>query len=105
MPSLKTCYIPYHGKEHEHREFQVLTNPHGTHLEWVAAAEGQLPNGALQGGQESDGEKLYIGRAQHEVAIVVGKVHPRHGVAYLPYVGKEVKVPTYDVLVVRELAH
>ena len=83
----------------------MLTNPNGAQLEWVPASDGKLPNGAIQGGQESDGEKLYIGRASHDVAVVIGKVHPRHGVIYLPYSGKEVKVNNYDVLVVKELSH
>lgn len=35
-------------------------------------ADGQVPSNALQGGLNEDGEKLYIGRAQHEGSLVVG---------------------------------
>ena len=39
---------------------------------WVAAANGEIPPNAVVGG--SDGEDMYIGRAQHEGGIIPGKV-------------------------------
>lgn len=43
-------------------------------FQWVPAYGGQVPPNAVCGGQTSDGERLYIGRAYHEGSSTVGKV-------------------------------
>ena len=43
-------------------------------LTWVEASEGQVPNGALQGGISKEKEPLYIGRATVDGAISIGMV-------------------------------
>ena len=53
--------------------FQVLT---GGGVHWVQSVDGQLPPGAVPGGNSEDGETLYIGRAQHEGTKTIGKVQP-----------------------------
>ncbi|CAG2173166.1 unnamed protein product, partial [Oppiella nova] len=79
VPSHGICYVSYYYKEHQHQHYQVLTNPHGANLIWVEASGGQVATGALLGGKQADGEKLYIGRAMHDGCMVVGKINPSHG--------------------------
>jgi len=57
---------------------------------------GTLPQGAIQGGM--DGEPLYIGRAQHEGAVIPGKVVPSHACCYVPWGGAENPKSEYEVL-------
>lgn len=75
-----------------------MTNPNASELVWIHACDGALPSGALEGGKQSNGETLYIGRAVHERSLIVGKVHPSHGVLYIPFAGKELAVNQYEVL-------
>ncbi|XP_054155092.1 uncharacterized protein LOC128953615 [Oppia nitens] len=105
VPSHGCCYVAFAGQEHSHRDYQVLTNPHGASLVWVPAANGEVPLGAIQGGQQSDGERLYIGRAYHEGSMVIGKVHPNHRTLYVSFGGNEVAIHHYECLVCREINH
>lgn len=63
---------------------------------WVAASNGEVPPGAISGGQ--DGEELYVARARHENALIPGKLVPSHGVAYVPWSGGEHPHESYEVL-------
>uniref|UniRef100_A0A182MW60 Farnesoic acid O-methyl transferase domain-containing protein n=1 Tax=Anopheles culicifacies TaxID=139723 RepID=A0A182MW60_9DIPT len=63
---------------------------------WVAAANGEIPPNAVVGG--SDGEDMYIGRAQHEGGIIPGKVVASHGVCYIAWGGVENPKAEYEVL-------
>lgn len=40
----------------------------------MKAADGVIPDGALPAGQSEDGEKLFVGRAEHEGTLTLGKV-------------------------------
>lgn len=66
---------------------------------WVDADGGQVPPGAVQGGQDCNGEPMFVIRAQHEGAIIPGKLVPSHGCAYVPWGGVENGKPQYQVLV------
>ncbi|XP_045492266.1 C3 and PZP-like alpha-2-macroglobulin domain-containing protein 8 isoform X2 [Colias croceus] len=66
---------------------------------WVDANSGQVPPGAVVGGQDCSGEPLYVARAQHEGAMLPGKVVSSHGCAYVPWGGQEHGKPQYQVLV------
>lgn len=44
---------------------------------WLPASEGQVPPGAVIGGHEVGGEKLYVARARHAGALIPGKVSQR----------------------------
>lgn len=65
---------------------------------WAACAPGEIAPGALQGGVTETGERLYIGRAEHEGSLTIGKVQLSHKVCYIPYGGKEVACQQYEVL-------
>lgn len=64
---------------------------------WVDASGGQVPPGAVQGGQDVSGEPLFVIRASHEGAMLPGKLVPSHGCAYIPWGGKEHAKPQYQV--------
>lgn len=62
---------------------------------WCEASGGEIPPGGVIGG--NDDEDLYIGRANHEGALIPGKIKPSHGVCYIAWGGKEHSKDTYEV--------
>ncbi|XP_049534383.1 C3 and PZP-like alpha-2-macroglobulin domain-containing protein 8 isoform X1 [Anopheles darlingi] len=68
----------------------------GTVACWIPVSNGEIPPNAVVGG--SDGEDLYIGRAQHEGALIPGKVVRSHGVCYVAWGGVENPKAEYEVL-------
>jgi len=63
---------------------------------WVPSQGGQVPPGAVQGGQ--DGEAQYVARARHEGDLIPAKLVPSHNVAYVAYGGGEHPHSQYEVL-------
>ncbi|XP_044262834.1 uncharacterized protein LOC123010199 [Tribolium madens] len=98
IPGKNAAYVAHNGEEHLVENFQVLCKQY---FEWVQSHAGHLPPGAVQGGHTSEGEPLYIGRAYHEGSQTIGKIHPSHGVCYIPYGGEEIACPEYETLVLR----
>ncbi|XP_014366080.2 uncharacterized protein LOC106716925 isoform X1 [Papilio machaon] len=66
---------------------------------WMDASSGQVVPGAVVGGQDCSGEPLYVARAQHEGAMLPGKLVTSHGCAYVPWGGQEHGKGQYQVLV------
>lgn len=64
---------------------------------WCEAVGGVLPSGALEGGNDIDGV-LFVGRANHEGALIPGKVNPQHGVCYVAWGGEEHGKSDYEVI-------
>ncbi|KAK0086383.1 hypothetical protein PV326_005574, partial [Microctonus aethiopoides] len=64
---------------------------------WCDATGGNLPSGAVAGGEDID-EPLYIGRANHGGALIPGKVKLSHGVCYVPWGGEEHGKAEYQIL-------
>ena len=62
---------------------------HSSNLILSYSGNGEVPFGAIQGGQTSSGEPLYIGRIWHKGEPCVGKIHPSHQTLYISYGGKE----------------
>lgn len=90
------AYIPWGGKEHICREFEVYVGP----LKWVRVNGKTIPAGALQAGEEADGKKLYIARAKFPNGLFLGKAgtHLRKGGSF-SYQDKEWDIDDYEVLV------
>ena len=101
VPSHGCCYVSHGGHEHKYYHYQVLTNPRNANLTWYSSFAGQIPAGALLGGEQMDGTPLFIGRAYHHGSLVIGKVHPRHNTLYVPFGGEEVSIHSYEILVVQ----
>lgn len=70
--------------------------PTGGNL-WVDATSGQVPPGAVAVGQDCSGEPLYVARAQHQGAMLPGKLASSHGCAYVPWGGQEHGKNEYQV--------
>ncbi|PSN42633.1 hypothetical protein C0J52_08684 [Blattella germanica] len=96
VPSKGGAFVAYGGTEHGKSQYEALCD--GI-LSWQTASGGQVPFGALPVGQTANGEPLYVGRVLHDGSLQMGKVHPSHGVCYVPYAGQELTFQTYDVLV------
>ncbi|GAB0100092.1 Protein kinase domain-containing protein [Sergentomyia squamirostris] len=65
---------------------------------WLQASEGQVPPGAVIGGHEIGGEKIYVARARHGGALIPGKLVPSHRCCYVSWGGREHSVKYYEVL-------
>lgn len=90
------CYVSYGGQEHESGEFECYTG----NVKWVKVQGHNIPDNAIEGGYESDGRKLYIGRAMYQDMLITGKVgrHLSRGIC-IPYGGKEIELDEYEILV------
>ncbi len=65
-------------------------------LSWVSASNGQMPNGAVLGGQEP-GRSLYVCRASYQGGVHPGKIVGSN--CNIGYGGQEILLPNYEVLV------
>jgi hypothetical protein len=87
------CDIPYGGQEVTATYFQVLTPL------WVAAHDGYIPPGAVQGGQEADGTPLYICRDRfNSNDLHPGKIRAGFPGCKIGYGGNEYDRLDYEVL-------
>ncbi len=66
---------------------------------WVSASFGQIPPGAIVGGRESTGQKLYICRATYNGGVHPGKIRVEFRGCNIGYGGREVTVNQYQVLI------
>ncbi|XP_055684908.1 natterin-3-like [Lutzomyia longipalpis] len=81
-------------------QIHTVPSSHGSSSNtlWLPASEGQVPPGAVIGGHEVGGEKLYIARARHSGALIPGKLVPSHRCCYVAWGGREHAVKHYEVL-------
>ena len=100
-PGYKMVYVPWGGGEHAKKNnYEVLTLT-GANLVWKQAADGHVPKNAVQGGETSSGQPLFVIKAKVEGSDAVGKVNPKNKFGHVPYGGKEHIVKNYEVLVQR----
>ncbi|CAH8430831.1 unnamed protein product [Schistosoma turkestanicum] len=95
-------YISHGGSEVELDSFEVLCNtslkPTEHLYNWVSSTGGHVPDKALQAGETSSSEPLYIARRLVNNEMCIGKLHPSHGCAYFPWGGEEHSHTSYEVL-------
>lgn len=96
QPSHGVCYISWGGGEHPHSDYEVLCAGGGY---WVPVESGNIPPNAMPAGETETGEPLYIGRANHNGTVTVGKVQPSHGCCYIPYSGQELAFTDFELFV------
>ncbi len=94
-PGFGGANIPYEGEEVAAKCYDVWTGPAG---HWKAASNGDIPEGAVIGGQDAQGNTLYIARVNYKGGLQLGMVSPGLGAAVIPYGGKEVSIAQYEVL-------
>lgn len=69
-------------------------------VSWVLTNGKNIPNGAIVGGRDTNGDDLWIARAYCQGGVHPGKAfHNSRKGAVTSYGGKEVEVDTYEVLV------
>ncbi|XP_049849278.1 uncharacterized protein LOC126318327 [Schistocerca gregaria] len=100
VPNHHCAYVAWGGKEHKKIEYEILCKRSCTVI-WEQAKDGAVPPGAIPVGFTSDDEKLYVGRVFHDGTQTPGKVHPSHGVCYIPYGGSEIGFSSYEVLILQ----
>ena len=88
------CNIGWGGKEVKVNPYTVLTEQR-----WVPASGGNVPDGALPGGKEANGERLYLCRASYNGGVHPGKVRAAFGGCNIGWGGGEHVVSSYEVLV------
>lgn len=98
VPNHGAAYVSFDGQEHQVMHYEVLC---GGEAMWQVASDGQVPTNAFPVGTTRDGERLYVGRVFHDGTITPGKVHPSHGVCYIPYDGLEIQFKEYEVLIMK----
>jgi hypothetical protein len=77
----------------------LLAAPARAELAWVPARDGFVPQNAVVGGNESNGERLYVCRAAHNGGFHPGKVRAAFKGCYFGAGGAEHAAPSYEVLV------
>jgi len=65
---------------------------------WVPSSGGNVPPRAFVGGNDSNGEPLYVVRCNFQGLLIPGKLVPSHRSAYVPWGGSEHAVAQYEVL-------
>ncbi|XP_073972580.1 natterin-3-like isoform X2 [Rhodnius prolixus] len=95
-PAHGCAFISYGGNEISKQDYEVLCS---NHVAWKFCQGGSVPPEAIRIGNTSDGEHLFMGRTMVEGTLTPGKVHPSHGCLYVPFDGRELSFPTYEVLV------
>jgi hypothetical protein len=92
------CNVPWGGGEHMVPNYKVLSGNRSKYS-WVAANSGNIPNRAVRGGQEANGENLFVCRARFQGGLHPGKIRPAFGGCNVPWGGGEHAVRSYEVLV------
>jgi len=67
--------------------------------EWRPISGGYVPTDAVEGGNDVNGEPIYVGRAHESGDLIPGKIVPSHGVCYVAYSGRENAHSNYEYLV------
>lgn len=62
----------------------------------MADKDGQVPRGAVVGGQNLFGD-VFVARTEHAGKLIIGKVIPKFRTCYIAYNGEEVRRREYEV--------
>jgi hypothetical protein len=90
------CRIPYEGKEYSFTNYEVLA---AGNYNWIAVYSGDIPFDAMPAGREQQGNILYICRGEINSEWHPGKIRHASSGCSVPYAGKELTAPWYEVLV------
>lgn len=93
-PSHGCLYIPYGEEEIKLTEYEVLVQPD----KWIDATAHSIPEGALEGGRDADGDVIFVGRVYKDGDMMPAKVIPNKGGAYVCWGSEEHKVEEFQVL-------
>ncbi|PXF43407.1 hypothetical protein BWQ96_06853 [Gracilariopsis chorda] len=96
-----TSYIPWNGKENNVSPCELLVCDKPDELLWIPASNGEVPNGAIDGGHRQDGLPFYVGHAKHESEMLPGRVFPLDKCIYVGTGWKVYRKSEYEVLVAK----
>ncbi|CAL8106691.1 unnamed protein product [Calicophoron daubneyi] len=82
--NLHSGYVSHGGREIQLDNFEVLCIPKDRY-QWEKSRDGQPPSGAIEAGNTSGGEKLYVAQGKINGQKCIGKLHPSHKCAYFPW--------------------
>lgn len=85
------AYIPYGGKEHHIKDYEVLAYPEI--YKWQPAANGIVPENAVK--ISSD---LYVGRVYYSGSMIPCKISISRKLAFFGYMEEEHTAKDYEVL-------
>lgn len=88
--------VTLNGVECEKHSFEILI---GSCSKWAAANNGYVPSNAFAAGFTKQGEVLYIGRANYDGGLIVGRIHKSHRCIYVGANGREYSFADYEVLI------
>jgi hypothetical protein len=69
--------------------------------DWASASRGVIPAAAIALGRDADGRPQFACRATYAKGVHLGKIAAGFGGCSIGYSGREVTVPSYEVLVAR----
>ncbi|XP_065346795.1 uncharacterized protein LOC135944038 [Cloeon dipterum] len=97
-PAQGNAFISWSGKEESKDNFEILT---GKNFFWQTfyASEKNAPEDAVVGGHTNDGESLYVGKVHIDGANSIGKIQLSHASCYVPWEGKELAMPSCEILI------
>lgn len=65
---------------------------------WVEALNGDVPEGAIEGGHDDKNQKLYVGRGYYKNVLIPGSLSPADGCVHVCLEGNVAKLTAYEVL-------
>lgn len=92
------AHVSYDDRELDKHNFELLLEIVDGMYVWRCAANGEVPNRAMEVGYSVKGEILYLARGNHLGAVITGKVHPSHQCLFIPFDGSEIRLKEYEVL-------
>jgi hypothetical protein len=90
------CHVSYDGIVYSLTNYEVLVD---SGYSWVPVYNGEIPFDALPAGREPQGDALYICRGDVNSQWHPGKIGHAYSGCSVPYQGRELKTPWYEVLV------
>ncbi|KAM7342823.1 uncharacterized protein ACRADG_010104 [Cochliomyia hominivorax] len=119
QPSHACLYVPFGGKEVKLDKYEILVYGGAAATEnvpeegdlikfedykWIhSSAYASVPPNAVIGGNDVDGDMIYVGRAFHEGDMLVAKVIPAKQIAFVSFRGAEIPKDHFEILCGRNL--
>ena len=101
-PRSRKCSISFGLKEYSFDDFEILKDT--GNYSWEKSSNGDIPPNAIVGGKTfATGERVYIGRAQHDEMLIQGRIIQSQGCLCYHHDGVEFSSRIYEVLVKSDL--
>lgn len=97
LSSQHDMYVSHDNKEYDKKQYEILC---GGNLSWTKVNSSDIfPPNALRGGQTRTGERLYIGRVDHQGCLTPGKVQFAPNRLLIPFDGLEIRYDSFELLI------